>query len=231
MTKNKDSRRTLVPFNPYFFEEQKKEGAQFGMKETFHKIYQTNHWSSGMSVSGAGSEQAQTEYLLIKLRSLVKELNVKHLLDVPCGDFNWIKHLQIPGLLYTGGDIVQEITLKNKSKYGSVKRKFITVDITSGRLSDADLLLCRDCFVHLSFNDISRALLNIKRHKITYLLTTTFPDCKINEDITTGDWRPINLMLPPFNFPEPVYLINEKCTEGDGAFRDKSLGLWKTDQL
>jgi len=26
-------------------------------------------------------------------------------------------------------------------------------------------------------------------------------------------------------------LLNENCTEGDGAFGDKSLGLWRVDDI
>jgi hypothetical protein len=58
-------------------------------------------------------------------------------------------------------------------------------------------------------------------------LTTTFPGCASNEDIVTGDWRPLNLQLAPFNLPAPDLLINEQCTEGGNLFADKSLGLWR----
>lgn len=81
-------------------------------------------------------------------------------------------------------------------------------------------MLCRDCLVHLSFVDIVRALNNIKRSGISYLLTTTFPDCDRNEDTVTGDWRVLNLERPPFSF-----------TEGGREFRDKSLGLWLVRDL
>jgi len=158
-------------------------------------------------------------------------LNIKSLLDLPCGDFNWLKNLYLPELFYTGGDIVQELIVKNNKQYGGAKRKFLSIDLISGRLPDADLLLCRDCLVHFSYNDIQKTIRNIKKNKIKYLLTTTFTDCSINEDIITGDWRPVNLSLSPFNFPEPLELINEKCTEGDGIFSDKSLGLWLVKDL
>lgn len=227
----KNSRRGMVPFNPFYFEQQKKEGAEFSLEETFRKIYNTNHWSAKNSVSGAGSESSQTENLLIKLRSLIKKFGIKNLLDVPCGDFNWMKHLRVPELIYTGGDILNEIINKNQTAYGSLKRKFIHIDITSSRLPESDLLLCRDCLVHFSFDDIFKTLRNIKKYKIKYFLCTTFPDCKMNEDIITGDWRPLNLCISPFFFPEPVMLINEKCSEGDGIFRDKSLGLWLTKDI
>ncbi|MEO8451290.1 MAG: hypothetical protein ABI647_15960 [Gemmatimonadota bacterium] len=87
-------------------------------------------------------------------------------------------------------------------------------------------MLCRDCLVHLSFADVGRALANIRSARITYLLTTTFPEEALNVDIATGDWRPLNLEREPFSFPPPLALLPEGCTEGDGRFQDKSLGLW-----
>jgi len=62
-------------------------------------------------------------------------------------------------------------------------------------------------------------------------LTRTFIECASNEDIISGDWHVLNLQKPPFNFPEPQIIINEQCSEGGGAFADKSLGLWLTDQI
>jgi hypothetical protein len=43
-------------------------------------------------------------------------------------------------------------------------------------------------------------------------------------DIRTGGWRTLNFQLPPFNFPPPLHLLNENCTEAGGKFFDKSLG-------
>ncbi len=50
----------------------------------------------------------------------------------------------------------------------------------------------------------------------------------INHDISTGGWRPINLMLPPFTFPRPIRSIHEKFFEKD---YDKNLYLWKISDL
>ena len=97
--------------------------------------------------------------------------------------------------------------------------------------AEADLLLCRDCLVHLSFADIARAIANIRAATVTYLLTTTFPAQRANEDIRTGDWRPLNLEAAPFGWPAPLEYLVEKCTEGNGLFADKSLGLWRVDSL
>jgi glycosyltransferase involved in cell wall biosynthesis len=50
-------------------------------------------------------------------------------------------------------------------------------------------------------------------------------------DILFGNWHPLNLMAPPFNFPPPIQLLNEQCTEDNGNYIDKSLALWKLDDL
>ena len=80
-------------------------------------------------------------------------------------------------------------------------------------------------------NWLARALDNLRAGDVPYLLTTTFPGCEANEDIATGDWRPLNLERPPFSFPPPLALVDEQCSEGGGQFRDKSLGLWRVDDL
>jgi hypothetical protein len=98
-------------------------------------------------------------------------------------------------------------------------------------LPAADLLFCRDCLVHLSYGDIRKALENVRRSRIRYILTTTFPGNQANTDIQTGDWRPLHFQLAPFRFPPPLLLINEGCTEGNGSFADKSLGLWRVAEL
>jgi len=79
-------------------------------------------------------------------------------------------------------------------------RKIIKIDITNDPLPEADLWLCRDCFIHFSNKDIFNTLINYLNADITYLLTTTYPNTRKNKDIHTGDFHPINLEFPPFNF-------------------------------
>jgi hypothetical protein len=105
------------------------------------------------------------------------------------------------------------------------------MDITKIIPSKVDLILCRDCLFHLSYKDIFSALKNFKKSKSRFLLTTTFTNRTKNRNIFSGGWRPINLELPPFNLPRPVKIINENCTEADGKYSDKSLGLWNLESI
>lgn len=199
------------------------------MQDTFSEIHHKNHWKGEESLSGGGSSREQTDILITKLPEILREFNIDSMLDLPCGDFSWMKHLDLPSeICYIGADIVPELIADNKQKYANAQRRFSILDITSDPLPEVDLLFCRDCLVHLSFADIHRAWDNICGHEIPYLFTTTFPLCETNEDITTGDWRPLNLEAEPFRLPEPTLIISEDCTEGAGLYRDKSMALWET---
>jgi methyltransferase family protein len=131
---------------------------------------------------------------------------------------------------YVGLDIVAELIAQN-AQYESAHIKFIHADITSSPIPRADMVLCRDCLVHLPYGEIRLAIENVKRSGSTYLLTTTFPLHGDNEDIAAGDWRTLNLQRPLFAFPAPLELIHEGCTEWNGDYADKSLALWKIADL
>jgi hypothetical protein len=200
------------------------------MQHLFKKIYSIHHWYDQESRSGPGASLTQTETVRQIIPKLLNEYKIKTLLDIPCGDFNWMKEVDLSELDYIGADIVDEIIKQNALTYSAPGRNFCWADITSSKLPQSDLLLCRDCLVHFSYADIQKAIAKIKRSKSTLLLTTTFTN-RTNEDIVTGSWRPINLQAPPFLFPTPLQLFNENCTEAHGEYNDKSLALWKVEDL
>jgi hypothetical protein len=198
--------------------------------EIFTETYRKRYWKSKESVSGRGAELGQTAVLRAELPLLLRRYGIRSLLDLPCGDFNWMQHVDLQGIRYTGGDIVDALVTQNQEKYGNAHRQFRRLDLLADALPDADCILVRDCLVHLSMAHIAQALDNIKKSNIVYLLTTSFPAVKKNEDIQTGYWRPLNLQIAPFSFTEPLFCLNEGCTELDGAFADKSLCMWKIER-
>lgn len=199
--------------------------------EIFTEIMAHEIWEEKESLSGYGSTLAQTQELLKELPIIFRKYKIQNLLDAPCGDFNWMQKIDFTNMNYTGGDIVKELIEKNRSKYSQENIFFIQMNLMEKIIGVYDMLFCRDCLVHLSFEDIFNILRNIKGGRIKYFMTTTFPDELENKNIVTGGWRPLNFLLPPFSFPQPSYLLNEKCTEMNGVFKDKSLGLWEVSQL
>ena len=218
-------RRTAVDFDPDHFARQAASGRPLSPTEAFRQAYRTNLWGGGESPSGPGSSLEQTAGLRDALPDLCRRYQVTTLLDLPCGDGHWMAGVALPGIRYLGADLLPEVVARAAAQ--SPEREFLQLDLTTSPLPPADILLCRDCLVHLSFADIERAIGNIHRSRIPYLLATTFPKEPSNHDITTGDWRPLNLELAPFGFPRPLELLSEGCTEQGGLFGDKSLGLWR----
>jgi len=198
-------------------------------KNVFSTMYAKGLWGGRESQSGTGSGLEQTKQVREQLPLLINELNIKRMLDAPCGDFHWMKEVELALDEYVGADIVEEVIADNAKKYADRARRFVVLDIMNDTLPTADLILCRDCLVHLSFHDASNVIHNFKQSKSRYLLTTTFTEQAGNTNILTGEWRPLNLHKAPFNFPEPIRLIHEDCVPENGF--DKCLGLWRLADL
>lgn len=196
-----------------------------GMGRVFSDIYLNNVWENEESVSGRGSTLERTGVIRRELPALLESVGAKSLLDAPCGDFNWMRHVDLRGVKYLGADVVPELISRNLSTYGGAGRSFAVLDITRDELPKADVILCRDCLIHLSFKHARAAVDNFKRSNSTFLLATTHASVRENTDIRTGGWRPVNLRLPPFNFPRPLRLLTEDAELG------KCLGLWSLERL
>lgn len=166
---------------------------------------------------------------------MFKSFSINSILDVPCGDQNWIKRINLEDTIYIGADIVPEMINRNNSNFKSAKKSFICLDITKEIPPISELVLCRDLLVHLDTKSVRKVLRNLKASGATFLLTTTFTENRKYQNlpfISRGiGWRPINFQKSPFNFPEPLLTVNEGCTEGEGKFQDKSLALWKFSEL
>jgi len=201
-------------------------GARADHRAIFTGIYQRNEWGSAESVSGPGSTRERGADFNGELLDLLRQLGTRVLLDAPCGDFNWIQEVADGVEEYVGVDVVPELVSQNVRHHRRGGRSFLQADLTRDALPRADVILCRDCLVHFSFADIQKALDNFRRSGATYLLTTTFVEHVENVDIRTGGWRPINLQAPPFDLPEPLSLVDERCLHSGGIYRDKRLALW-----
>lgn len=196
-------------------------------REVFQDIFAGDVWTHGGSKSGCGSSLRQTEALRAALPGFLHKHGVRSLLDIPCGDFNWMQHVDLGGIGYVGGDIVPDLIDENRRRFPDVD--FRVLDLVSDELPRADCVMVRDCFSHLSFVDIGEALENVRRSGITYLLVTHYTEEKDNADIHRGQFHRLNYCRPPFEFPEPIDLIVEQHPNPKHA--DKTLALWRVADL
>jgi SAM-dependent methyltransferase len=221
------------------FAERAAELTALDLSARFARMYETNLWDDDESRSGAGSSLASTAVLRAGLPPLLRGLGVRRLLDVPCGDFHWMAHVDLAAAgvaHYVGGDVVAALVEANRARHAAPGRAFVQVDLTAGPLpvvagAPADALLCRDCLVHLSFANIARALGVLRASGVRWLVTTTFLELAANRDVVDGDWRPLNLERAPFHFPPPAAVLVEGCEEEDGAYADKALAAWAVADL
>lgn len=203
-------------------------------KEIFTEIYDRGGFTgNSFPKSGAGSTLEQTVTVREQLASLFKEYNIKSIIDAPCGDFNWMKEVDLTGVTYYGFDIVKSVVETNRLTYSSNTIHFDELDIVNDTPPvTAEMIFCRDCLVHLSNKDALNAIKNFKKSGSKYFLSTTFTSVSANPDLVSGrGWRSLNLEKAPFNFPPPISLIIENCTEFGSDFKDKSMGLWLFDDL
>ena len=196
------------------------------LRARFERINRRNQWGSAESVSGLGSTMANTANIRAALPGLFEELGVRRVVDVACGDFNWMREVVAEtGVSYAGYDIVGAQVEANRARHGREGVAFAQADITSG-MPDAsgDLVLFRDCMLHLSFADGRAALGNLARADARWVLLSSFTDVETNRDIPSGRHRAIDVTRAPYDLPPPERTIQENEP-------NKILGLWPVEAL
>jgi SAM-dependent methyltransferase len=198
-------------------------------KERFTAIYDQQIWASSTteSLSGDGSSLAATNSVRKTLPGLLAELGVRRLLDLGCGDFNWMKEAQLDLDSYVGADIVDEVIAHNQQHFADQRRRFIVLDGCAGPLPEADAVLCRDTIFHLSFNDAKSLLQNVRCSGAKYLITTTNPEIQVNKDIPSAAFREINLSISPYRLGHPDHII----PDGEWKVRSRVLGVWPVEAI
>src|SRR5690606_31544178 len=148
-------------------------------------------------------ELRATETIRARLSDLLAQLGARSLLDAPCGDWNWMRHVDLPVERYYGVDIVRHVIATNLERYSDDRHSFLVADLTADPLPRAEVILCRDCLVHVSFQDAARIVDNFRSTGAEYLLLNTYPQVERNRNQFTGtNWRRLNLRPPPFRSEE-----------------------------
>jgi hypothetical protein len=194
------------------------------LSDRFAAIYRNGVWlnerSSG-SLSGRGSEHDSTREVRCRLPTLLAKLGTQRLIDIGCGDFTWMRSVELP-CDYLGWDIVPLVIGRNSRTYGSSRVRFECCDAVSEHLPPADTVLCREVLFHLCFRDGLRLLQNIKRSGASFLIATNDTELRTNADILSGDYRMLNLHRQPFTFPAPIQSIPD-----DRVQPHRVLSVWE----
>lgn len=197
-------------------------------REIFRYYFERNLFGDAESLSGTGSTLAATKTLRAALPQVLRDCNVRRLLDVPCGDFNWAKEIDWGRTRYLGADIVSDLIERNRELYGAEGREFTSLDLLSDPIPDCDFILCRDLFIHFPNASVQTALQNISSSNARHLLTTHYTGVTSNRDIKLGSFRPLNLERPPFDLPPPRQIIRD-----DDYLKSwgRTMALWRVEDL
>ena len=193
--------------------------------QTFINYFDQQFWGNRDGSSGPNSAYELTPKLRANLQCLFQELKLQSILDIGCGDANLFRHMDISTIAYTGLECVPALTEQNQQNFADkLNMRFATADGITDDLPQADLILCRDVVHYLPNELVLKLLDNIARSNSQYLLIThnVFSPHSANTKTEIGVFRPVNLCQAPFNWPEPLQVIEEDEYEWG-----KALGLWQ----
>tara|TARA_R110002073_G_scaffold274789_1_gene438319 strand:+ start:2082 stop:2753 length:672 start_codon:yes stop_codon:yes gene_type:complete len=203
--------------------------------EVFGEVFVINDWSSTESRSGMGSTLEYTINTRKQLPLLWEAYDINKVVDIGCGDFNWMKEIVNTLDYYKGTDIVEAITQINNERYHKHNKiEFETCDIIEGcnfKAKEFDAIILKDVLVHFPTAVAIEVLNKIKNTGIKYAFITHFNEIEKNTDIGAfGEWRPLNMSLDTFNIGDPIEIIHEegeKYNWLEQQMEDKTLSLWK----
>ena len=177
-------------------------------KKVFSKIYKEDLWQGG---SGAGSKLENVKEYVDILQKYIDKPEVKTVLDLGCGDWQFSKFLDLSSVLYLGIDVVDSVIDSNINLYSASNIDFISRDITTYELPQVDLIICKDVLQHLCNKDVINVLVKIiKSSKFALITNDFYPESTSNRDIENGDYRYLDLTLSPFFLDVVTVLEFEK---------------------
>ncbi|MEK7556930.1 MAG: class I SAM-dependent methyltransferase [Patescibacteria group bacterium] len=160
----------------------------------FQKIYTKNRWLFG---SGEGSLPEITQKYREFLQKFLREKNIRTVVDIGCGDWQFSRLIDWSSIQYLGLDVVPEIIKENQRLFGSQNISFAVSDVSREAPPPADLVLVKDVFQHWPNAAIQRWLPKLNNYR--YGLITNDADERTNVDIAFGEHRAVDITLPPFN--------------------------------
>ena len=163
----------------------------------FEKIYHGNAWGFG---SGHGSLPSVTKGYRGFIEDFLQRNKIKSVVDYGCGDWQFSRFVNWSGAHYTGVDVVKKVIESNNQKFASDRVVFRAIDPSATEVPPADLLISKDVLQHLAKNEIVGFLNKVlPRYKYALITNCVEPERDVNRDISTGEFRPIDLRKPPFN--------------------------------
>ena len=136
-------------------------------KDVFSEIYSKNLWGGekGEFYSGVGSRYAPADLYADVILKFIKEMGIRSVVDLGCGDFEIGRRLAHACDRYIGVDVVPALIDRNSRLYGTSNISFISADISREPLPHAELCLVRQVFQHMSNAEIGAVLQEARKYR------------------------------------------------------------------
>lgn len=122
-------------------------------RAVFEAIYAGDRWGGG---SGPGSTPAFCAPLVDWLADYIARERVKWLVDLGCGDFQWMPAvIAATGVGYAGLDVVEELLAGHRSRHPGLR--FLAADVATApadELPEGDLYWAKDVLQHWSSEQV-----------------------------------------------------------------------------
>ena len=183
------------------------------VNEVFEQIYAAKVWGKG---SGEGSDIAYCGRYAEVLVKIIQDFRVGSVLDLGCGDWQhgFSRHINWAGVNYLGIDVVAAVVERNQKEFGSEHIRFQHGNILDCEPPGADLILIKDVIQHWSNASVLRLLPKLKAFGLALVTNDLFSSHRrtLNQDIPDADYRPIDVMAPPFNVPGMEVMLYSNAT-------------------
>lgn len=197
------------------------------MKSTeavFTKIAEDRLWGCEETPSGPGSSAASTAAIVEALPGWFRDYQIHSVSDLGCGDFNWMKAVDLGGMSYDGYDVVRDLVEQAASTYGRHGIRFHHADILNVALPRSDLFICKDVLIHFPTPMAIELIQRINAAGASFFAANTYPGFP-NEtrNLDVGQFQCLDLEAPPFCLGEPLQRISVPGTR----WKNKLFCLWK----
>ncbi len=176
---------------------------RLGRRQTFSTIYKDHLFGEApgeLFYSGNGSVGSFADNYTDLVSALVREKEIRSIVDLGCGDFRIGSRLTPIADKYIGIDIVPDLISHHRANYSSDRVSFECLDIVDDPLPAGDLCLIRQVMQHLNNEEIAAILKKLRIYK--WVLVT--------ENVSSGDVRFPNI--------DHVHGPETRLVEGSGVF-------------
>jgi len=194
------------------------------METKFSKIYEKRTWGNG---SGAGSSPEYNKAYMDFLEEFMISKQIKTVLDIGCGDWQFSKYINWSDQYYFGVDCVKDV-IQHNMKYAKDNIHFFHLDPTKNvdKLPDKmDLVILKDILQHWDNDTIVKFMdkLTYQGHK-NILIINNYKDAE-------GKYRNIHNRYNYAKIDANQYPLNKYKPDILGYYKFKQVVLIHKDKL